>query len=1653
MRLVFLLKTIFLIALYAGCSRYAPLTSTKIKLSGISALTTGNTKIIFSGLSSNGDYFSRTLSSEKVDDIELKQGRWTFYGIRVSDTPGETLCGYTQVDLMAERQDVIVPYNKSNCSNSKFGDKERYNEDNKQLNPAKIYLCSSIDGAQTDCGTETPFDGKSISFTIFDSKLSTTNSPSLKSTGFSIGCVDIDSRTGLVQTDDLFTIPIGNDDSLPFHTKVTMYKNENCQGDEISLQSTQLLHFYQSSYESSNHYSDYSYYFYEVDLFNAENASNLLAKGESCEKSEQCASSKCYLEQGFDRQAELTTVPVCYGLAAGETCESDDECQSNKCIDNGGEFGCAKVSSASPSPSCLNDEDCISGICDQALTMPDTDFTGGICQSMSTLLTDEAMSFAASDEITTELGTDPAVAGTMDFSISTWIKTDSVSPSIIYNQRDKNSFVGVFNLGINGAAPGQNGFRQGDDPLEAEKNMINFSFYQNETAKIHLFATPAQNFLDKKWHQIIATRKTDNGNTILKIYLDGNLVAEDEFAVTISLDNTIESYIGGNFRDNGHFFNGAINQTTVWNKVLSESEVDAIFKLGMNPSLTQDFIYSNMIISDIPFSNFIDNKGIWELDLIKPPTNKTKSFSNTHIDSHPFFALDDEYNMAGCNQDSDCAFLSNNSICNAFDYVCVLPKNEQCQTNEECLSQRCENNLCLVGKSGDICVTGADCESNICMAESGNMAIRDVCHNTPLSSLLESNGVNYGTSSMLAYFTVGITVGEKISFYKDSKCSGVKLGEQILDGSFSYNLTLSGFSKGENKIFITYTNDEGEISDCTYSKYDFYHVDPNYDFKQAYLDGDVNISTKLSSKRSSGEFSANKAIDGKPLTDSSSVASTANNSTTTPEYWEFEFDDTERLIGSLTFHSASNMAKRFRDLDLIIYDEHDNSVYQYSSVAGGLFKEDTDSEEHTWTINFLGNSLTTGGFNGFVLAKKIRLTRTPATKNISGYTKDDKVQINLAEVDIYGPGPISPNAFILPPTSITLDTQKTSTNESYFFDITGNFPNGFTTIFSDDQCLDSLGMSETTSDQSSISIEANQFNIDTASPGEVNIYAQIVDDNFNYSQCSSLINISSQFYFGLNQHVNCTADTDCTSYHPIAICTASGQKCALPGGVKSSTASWCASGTTTAGVCDEAIDTAVSSITMQNSVTKGIGKAIISMEMSNATGLTVTIYSDSECQTSVGTQALDGSLNYHVLLSNISEGAHTFHHKFTTGAGATDCIETQAAYTVLGETNLKDAYLNETFDMTANQSSTHNSMTADKAIDQYGASTDFDTPNTPISVSHTGLDDESPYWEVVFDNEELPITHLKFYSRVSGDSIEKRFRDLDIIILNSSDQIVYQYSDIASGLFKEHGANANDSDQDNATFSVDFIQLDLAKGEMGIPILGKKIQLHRSLASQNTSEIEEDNHVLTLQDIDIKSLDIDNLHGFVLPPSSISLDIDQTLVNTAYTFDVTGNFDNHTIYIHADPHCTDDPIGSANNVTGISTEIVANNLAPGNYTSGLLYFYAIAEDSTNNKSACSRVYNIDESLMFGLDNMAECTSNSDCTLGHPSALCVAGACMLREDAETPEQSWCMSGSATNKKCDPNGLDSWCLDDSDCPGTATCNPQNKCTGGGGGGGGG
>ena len=191
------------------------------------------------------------------------------------------------------------------------------------------------------------------------------------------------------------------------------------------------------------------------------------------------------------------------------------------------------------------------------------------------------------------------------------------------------------------------------------------------------------------------------------------------------------------------------------------------------------------------------------------------------------------------------------------------------------------------------------------------------------------------------------------------------------------------------------------------------------------------------------------------------------------------------------------------------------------------------------------------------------------------------------------------------------------------------------------------------------------------------------------------------------------------------------------------------------------------------------------------------------------------------------------------------------------------------------------------------------------------------------------------------DTPDSRFRDLNILGINSDGSEVYNFSENNGNLYREHGSGAATGE-----FAIDFDHSSMSNGAINSPIMVKTLKLTRTLATQNTSWYEDDNHLIrNIMDIDLKGWDLSTTDIYVPPVYSISFNQSETDTQGSPVFDIKGNFSNSDIYLYADNTCSDVLVGSATSVSGSTTQVVTNNFDPNDYPVGLLYFYAAVKDT------------------------------------------------------------------------------------------------------------
>ncbi len=149
-----------------------------------------------------------------------------------------------------------------------------------------------------------------------------------------------------------------------------------------------------------------------------------------------------------------------------------------------------------------------------------------------------------------EFGTGASLAGTTSFTVTAWIRTNATKNQVIIQQRDVDGYNGEYILGI------------------VPEGKLSFVIF-GDGANQFLIGTP-QSVNDGAWHHVAAGREGTRGF----IFLDGMLAAET-YGPVRSLASTIGVAVGADIRANDSFFDGSIDEVSIYASAVPASEIAA----------------------------------------------------------------------------------------------------------------------------------------------------------------------------------------------------------------------------------------------------------------------------------------------------------------------------------------------------------------------------------------------------------------------------------------------------------------------------------------------------------------------------------------------------------------------------------------------------------------------------------------------------------------------------------------------------------------------------------------------------------------------------------------------------------------------------------------------------------------------------------------------------------------------------------------------------------------------------------------------------------------------------------------------------------------------------------------------------------------------
>ena len=172
-----------------------------------------------------------------------------------------------------------------------------------------------------------------------------------------------------------------------------------------------------------------------------------------------------------------------------------------------------------------------------------------------------SMDFNSGNSDYINLGNPTALQFTSDLSISGWFKTSSTSAGRIISKDNVSN-------------------RSYTVQIQADGSVIGVIFESNSTAKV---VTSSTGYNDGNWHHFGFTYEQGVG---LKLYIDGGTPATLPYTSAPNFNQAANVEIGRR-GDGFNYFNGQIDEISIFSRALSSDEIDTLYNNGSpsNPML------------------------------------------------------------------------------------------------------------------------------------------------------------------------------------------------------------------------------------------------------------------------------------------------------------------------------------------------------------------------------------------------------------------------------------------------------------------------------------------------------------------------------------------------------------------------------------------------------------------------------------------------------------------------------------------------------------------------------------------------------------------------------------------------------------------------------------------------------------------------------------------------------------------------------------------------------------------------------------------------------------------------------------------------------------------------------------------------------------
>ena len=148
--------------------------------------------------------------------------------------------------------------------------------------------------------------------------------------------------------------------------------------------------------------------------------------------------------------------------------------------------------------------------------------------------------------------------------------------------------------------------------------------------------TTTSSINDSNWHQICFIQK-DNGGSL---YLDGALEVSDNTSGTVNLLSLLKTYLGGDKRDNNRFFSGNVDKLRIYNRSLTNSEINSLYTSDDTTSLGE------WVFWNLDDSSGSDNISSRDLSITGTPSIDNGTWSLTGNGTYGQYQLNANDNLS-----------------------------------------------------------------------------------------------------------------------------------------------------------------------------------------------------------------------------------------------------------------------------------------------------------------------------------------------------------------------------------------------------------------------------------------------------------------------------------------------------------------------------------------------------------------------------------------------------------------------------------------------------------------------------------------------------------------------------------------------------------------------------------------------------------------------------------------------------------------------------------------------------------------------------------------------------------------------------------------------------------------------------------------------